>query len=958
MIVAVVFGGLALNSWAQVIGAGATNAAPPGVTNTIPVTPGNEPGGANLTNPQEVVWIQDATPEGASVSAPPQDAWDWTNAFWDGSGMVGPYSGSLMHVSPLSEGWHQHFFSEPGLNLVVNPGELLFSYIYLPWTNAPATVMLMWLAGDTNGPGPGSWDHRVFWGEQNVSTNGTATNAFYAGALPPAGRWVRLSVPAGAVGLEGQLVQGMSFAVENGAAAWDRAGKVAASSLNGSGILGGAGMTGAGPLNQSVSCVNPPVGLVGWWQGQTNCSDFMELDPGVSQGSLAYTNGEVGCGFSLDGTDADVRIPASATLNVGTGPGFTVEGWINPSGLASRPIVEWNNPNNNPPYGVQFWSSVATPYGSGPGCLYANLVDTSGGNHYFTTPGNLLTNGVWQHVALTFNASSGLACIYLNGSLEWSVSFAAFTPQTAWDLYLGARPAPAGGVVRWYGGLDEMSLYDRALGAAEIGSIYNAGSAGKCTTPPACDPPPAGLVSWWPAEGTCADRMGVNNGTPQGGLAYTSGMVNDAFYLNGSADVMVGASSSLNVGTGSFTVETWINPSGLASRPIVEWNSGGGSVPYGVHLWSSVAAPYGNGAGCLYANLVDTSAGNHYLTTAAGLLTVGAWQHVALVYDHTAGQAYIYFNGGHGGSNSLGVFNAQTSFPLYFGARVAGGAAYWLGEIDEVGVYTQALAQAQIQGIYNAGHAGKCAGGPPAFSGLINLDFGGATSSPKTGLAAVGESAFDFWNYLGPQVPGPIANLKDADGTVSPVSVTMANLNSAGTDGCTSDPMYNAYVFGPQGQSGTLTLNSLPAGSYTVFAYSYDGSFSLSAGGTGYGTVTTEYNIPPVNPAPWVPWLHYAFWDSVALSPGQSLVLTVQPGPHNGYAAICGLQIAGLDPDGSGLPVCWETEYFGQRGLDPNGDPTGDGLSNWQKYLWGANPELAVGFTIWVGSPANACGIP
>jgi hypothetical protein len=197
MSVAVVVGCLALNSWAQVIGVGPTNVAPPGQTNTIiiAVTPGNQPGGGNLTNPQEVVWIQDATPEGASVSAPPQDAWDWTNAFWDGSGLVGPYSGPLMHLSPLSEGWHEHFFSKPGLNLVVNPGELLFSYIYLPVTNAPATVMLRWLTGEANGPGPGSWDHCAFWGEGSVSTNGTATNAFCAGALPPAGRWVRLSCP-------------------------------------------------------------------------------------------------------------------------------------------------------------------------------------------------------------------------------------------------------------------------------------------------------------------------------------------------------------------------------------------------------------------------------------------------------------------------------------------------------------------------------------------------------------------------------------------------------------------------------------------------------------------------------------------------------------------------------------------------------------------------------------------
>jgi hypothetical protein len=914
------------------------------------LTADNSAGGARLTDAQEVVWVEDGTPEGASLSAAPDDAWDWTNAFWNGSELVGPYSGSLMHLSPLSVGWHRHFFSKPGLSLLVNPGELLFSYVCLPWTNAPSMVMLEWLAGDTSGPGSASWGHRVFWGGQNVSTNGSATNAFYAGALPPAGQWVRLSVPAGAVALEGQLVRGISFAICDGTAAWDRAGKVVANlgangpasgqGQSGVGAPGGAGMNGAGPLSQSSSCVNPPAGLVGWWQGQNSCSDFLGLDNGVSQGNLAYTAGEVGNAFSLNGTDADVRVPASTTLNVGAGPGFSVEGWINPADLESQPIVEWNNPNAYPSYGVHFWSSVVAPWGSGPGCLYANLIDTYGRDNYFTTPGSLFSAGGWHHVALTFNESSGLACIYLDGSLEGSDTFGAFTPQTAWDFYLGARVTP-GGTVRWYGGLDEISLYDRALGAAEISAIYNAGSAGKCTGPPACVQPPAGLVSWWPAEGNCTDCTGLNNGTAQGALSYSSGEVNEAFYLNGSADVEVPASSSLNVGTGSFTVETWINPGDLSSsRPIVEWNSGGGSVPYGVHFWSSVATPYGNGPGCLYANVLDTSGNSHYFTSLGGLLTVSAWQHVALVYDHTAGNAYMYLDGRQVASHSVGVFNAQTTFPLYFGARLAGPAmGYWLGGIDEVSLYNQALSQAQIQSIYNAGSAGKCPAVPASFTGLINLDFGPASTSPKAGRAVLGDTANGVWNYLGPSAGNSIANLKNADGTASPVSATMAGLPAAGNDGCASDAMYNGYVTAGLNQSGTVTLNGLPSGTYTVLAYSYDGDFSLAAGGVDCGTLTTSYNLSPmVSPPSWSPGLHYASWSGVALATGQPLVLTVLPGPHDGYPVLCGLQAAQMDA--SGLPIYWELEYFGQSGVDPNADPDGDGLPNLAEYELQTNPTV------------------
>jgi hypothetical protein len=45
------------------------------------------------------------------------------------------------------------------------------------------------------------------------------------GSLPTAGQWVRLEVPASAVGLEGKIVIGMAFSLYGGRAAFDRAGK-------------------------------------------------------------------------------------------------------------------------------------------------------------------------------------------------------------------------------------------------------------------------------------------------------------------------------------------------------------------------------------------------------------------------------------------------------------------------------------------------------------------------------------------------------------------------------------------------------------------------------------------------------------------------------------------------------------------------------------------------------------
>ena len=49
----------------------------------------------------------------------------------------------------------------------------------------------------------------------------------------------------------------------------------------------------------------------------------------------------------------------------------------------------------------------------------------------------------------------------------------------------------------------------------------------------------------------------------------------------------------------------------------------------------------------------------------------------------------------------------------------------------------------------------------------------------------------------------------------------------------------------------------------------------------------------------------------------------------------------GLDSDGSGLPIAWELTYFGATGINPNSDPTGKGMTVWQDYIAGTNPNSA-----------------
>jgi hypothetical protein len=180
-------------------------------------------------NSASQVWIDDALPANAVPGADGGDSWNWV------SGNPAPHTGSLTFQSGIISGAHDlNFMGATGGmdddesttgrsgSMQVNAGDTLFAWVYVDPANPPTELMLCWYDGS-------SYEHRAYWGANTISwgNNGTA-GRFGAGALPTPGQWVELSVPARAVGLEGDSVSGMSFAAFGGRVAWDTIGRASA----------------------------------------------------------------------------------------------------------------------------------------------------------------------------------------------------------------------------------------------------------------------------------------------------------------------------------------------------------------------------------------------------------------------------------------------------------------------------------------------------------------------------------------------------------------------------------------------------------------------------------------------------------------------------------------------------------------------------------------------------------
>src|SRR5262245_54861578 len=101
------------------------------------------------------------------------------------------------------------------------------------------------------------------------------------------------------------------------------------------------------PGGARAQCMNPPAGRVGWWRAQGDGRDSAGAKHGTLSG-VGFAAGQFGQAFNFTADAQVVRIPASSSLDVGSGPGFTIESWIKPNDTATEhPIVEWGDGNGN-----------------------------------------------------------------------------------------------------------------------------------------------------------------------------------------------------------------------------------------------------------------------------------------------------------------------------------------------------------------------------------------------------------------------------------------------------------------------------------------------------------------------------------------------------------------------------------------------------------------------------------
>ncbi|MBI5757713.1 MAG: tandem-95 repeat protein, partial [Planctomycetales bacterium] len=211
-----------------------------------------------------------------------------------------------------------------------------------------------------------------------------------------------------------------------------------------------------------VSCTSCPAGLVAWWTGENTANDSVGGHSGTLKNGATFATGKVGSAFRLDGQNDYVEIPTSSDLDPITAA--TLDAWVYFDQLPSVAGHTMTIVGKSPNLDLQADQDNRFHF----------LLANSG---FRVASIATIQVGQWYHVAGVFAANR--LEIYVNGTLENTTSLPGVSRLTnANALTIGASAVSPG---RYFNGLiDEVDLFNRALSASEIQSIYNAQSAGKC----------------------------------------------------------------------------------------------------------------------------------------------------------------------------------------------------------------------------------------------------------------------------------------------------------------------------------------------------------------------------------------------------------------------------------------------------------------------------------------------
>ncbi len=237
----------------------------------------------------------------------------------------------------------------------------------------------------------------------------------------------------------------------------------------------------------ALACTPPPPQMVSWWPFDettgTTATDITDNNPGTLVNGPVYTTGKVANGLSFDGVNDKVSVPDSAAWDFGTG-GMSIDFWTKLNTIKNTVFIQHFQDSANR------WTFFLQS-----GLLYFQYYKNGGVTVNLGGVPHGMTAGAFHQLAVTRVGNTWI--MYRDGTPIASTSAAADVSGLTGQIIMGVYAGGAG--YELHGLLDEVEIFNKGLSAAEIQSIFNAGSGGKCKVPADTTPPETTLTGTPPA---------------------------------------------------------------------------------------------------------------------------------------------------------------------------------------------------------------------------------------------------------------------------------------------------------------------------------------------------------------------------------------------------------------------------------------------------------------------------
>lgn len=276
-----------------------------------------------------------------------------------------------------------------------------------------------------------------------------------------------------------------------------------------------------------------------------------------------------------------------------------------------------------------------------------------------------MTNQFWEYNPTT---DSWVALPnYIGGSRNYLSGFVSNN-----SVYAGFGSPGFGVALNEYGFFNQSSSFCYTLS----GSLQN------------------GLIGYWPFCGNANDQSGNNNNGVVNGASLTTdrfGNTNSAYNFNGTSNkINFGTSQSL-INLSQFTYSVWINRSvNCGNDAIVISNYGGNWA--GNLLFGKVI---NNGDAQIRLHKQNLS------INSSSSISDNQWINLVAVKDNST--LKLYKNGLLIQTTDISNFGSvnNISFPFVIGGAGWSDSNYFMGKIDDVGVWNRALTPQEISQLYN-----------------------------------------------------------------------------------------------------------------------------------------------------------------------------------------------------------------------------------------------------------------